>query len=218
MWPLTRRSRRISASWTFSWAFDTVPRQRFLGKLAHYGIQGCTNSWICVFLTGRRMSVIVDGESSEPMPILSGVPQGTVLRPLLFLIYINDMPSQVSKGTCIWLFADDCLVYRWIQKVKDQTILQKNIDCLRNWAIRWGMTFNPRKCYIMHITRGADWTSFIRCVGQSWAPSRWQSTSELPSVTISTGTNRSTWLPRKPTPRCIWYLATWGTAHARHDL
>ena len=165
MWPLTRRSRRMSASWTFSWAFDTVPRQCFLGKLAHYGIQGCTNSWICVFLTGRSMSVVVDGESSEPMPILSGVPQGTVLRPLLFLIYINDMPSQVSKGTCIWLFADDCLVYRWIQKVKDQTILQKNLDCLRNWAIRWGMTFNPRKCYIMHITRGCRLDKFYQMCG-----------------------------------------------------
>ena len=149
----------------FSRAFDTVPHERFLGKLAHYGIQGGTNSWIRAFLTGRSMSVVVDGESSEPTPILSGVPQGTVLGPLHFLIYINDMPSQVSKGTCIRLFADDCLVYRQIQNVNDQTILQQDLDYLHNWAVRWGMTFNPSKCYIMHITRGRRLDKFYQMCG-----------------------------------------------------
>ena len=149
----------------FSRAFDTVPYERLLGKLAHYGIQGRTNSWIRAFLTGRSMSVVVHGESSEPTPILSGVPQGAVVGPLLFLIYINDMPSQVSKGTCIRLFADDCLVYQHIQNVNDQTILQQDLDYLHNRAVRWGMTFNPSKCYIMHITRGRRLYKFYQMCG-----------------------------------------------------
>ena len=149
----------------FSWAFDTVPYERLLGKLAHYSIQGRTNSWICAFLTGRSMSVVVDGESSEPTPFLSGVPQGTVLGPLLFLIYINDMPSQVSKGTWIRLLADDCPMNRQIQNVNDQTILQQDLDYLHNWAVCWGMTFNPCKCYIMHITRGRRLDKFYQIWG-----------------------------------------------------
>ena len=114
----------------FSRAFDTVPHERLLGKLAHYGFQGRTNSWIRAFLTGRSMSVVMDGESSGPTPFLSGVAQGTVVGLLLILIYINDMPSQVSKGTCIRLFADDCLVHRRIQNVNDQAILQQDLDSL----------------------------------------------------------------------------------------
>ena len=111
------------------------------------------------------MSVVVDGESSEPTPVLSGVPQGTVLGPLLFLIDINNMPSQVSKGTCIRLFADDCLVYRQIQNVNDQTILQQDLDYLHNWAVRWGMTFNPSNSYIMHITRARRLDKFYQMCG-----------------------------------------------------
>ena len=149
----------------FSRAFDTVPHEHLLGKLAHYGIQGRTNSWIRAFLTGCSMRVILDGESSEPTPVLSGVPQGTVLGPPLFLIYINDMPSQVSKGTCIRLFADDCFVYRQIQNVNNQTILQQDLDYLHNWAVRWGMTFIPSKCYIMHITRGRRLDKFYQMCG-----------------------------------------------------
>ena len=102
------------------------------------------------------MTVAVDGETSDPAPVLSGVPQGTVLGPLLFLIYINDMPGVVSTGTFVRLFADDCLVYRQIQSVEDQNILQRDLLSLQLWADRWGMRFNPQKCNIMHINRGRN--------------------------------------------------------------
>ena len=117
----------------FSRAFDTVPHERLLGKLAHYGIQGQLNEWIRAFLSNREMKVVVDGEASSSAPVVSGVPQGTVLGPLLFLIYINDMPNVVSEGTFIRLFADDCLVYRHINKKtaeQDQLILQRDLQSL----------------------------------------------------------------------------------------
>ena len=137
----------------FSRAFDTVPHERLLEKLAHYGIQGATNTWIRSFLTDRTMQVVVDGETSSSAPVISGVQQGTVLGPLLFLIFINDLPNLVSEGTFIRLFADDCLVYRLIRSPDDQRILQEDLHRLHNWTKIWGMRFNPAKCQIMHLSR-----------------------------------------------------------------
>ena len=138
----------------FSRAFDTVPHERLMGKLASCGIHGPINDWIRAFLTGRTTSVVVDGESSDSSRVLSGVPQRTVLGPLLFLIYINDMSSQVSTGTYKRLFADDCLVYCEIHTIQDQEILQHHLLQLQKWADCWGMRFNPNICYILHISRG----------------------------------------------------------------
>ena len=90
-------------------AFDVVPHQRLLHKLDHYGIRGTTLNWIQNFLTNRTQKVVVDGSSSESACMRSGVTQGTVLGPLLFLSYINDRPSTVSSQ--FRLFADDCLLY-----------------------------------------------------------------------------------------------------------
>ena len=150
----------------FSRAFDTVPHERLISKLAHYGIQGQTNNWIRAFLSKRDMQVVVDGDASKSAPVTSGVPQGTVLGPLLFLIYINDMPDVVSKGTIIRLFADDCLVYRLVHSRDDQTILQNDLTRLQQWAEKWGMRFNPGKCQIIHISRTEPQTKFYELCGE----------------------------------------------------
>ena len=135
----------------FSKAFDKVPHERLLCKLAHYGIKGRTYTWIREFLSNRLQEVIVDGSVSDPAPVISGVPQGTVLGPILFLIFINDLPANLTSRSR--LFADDCIVYNRIRNRTDQENLQRDLDRLAEWEGRWGMEFHPQKCNILTCTR-----------------------------------------------------------------
>jgi hypothetical protein len=107
----------------FSKAFDKVPHSRLLLKLQHYGVRRLLRDWITSFLIGRTQCVVLDGQSSAATTVSSGVPQGTVMVPLLFLLFINDLPFVVSSTTR--LFADDCLLYRRIRTTEDQAILQR---------------------------------------------------------------------------------------------
>ena len=138
----------------FSKAFDVVPHQRLLNKLENYGIKGPVLKWISNFLVGRQQQVVVDGTFSKPASVDSGVPQGTVLGPLLFLVFINDLPDVITHGTRVRLFADDCLLYRPIKSPHDQIILQNDIDRLIQWSKDWSMKFNASKCNIMSVKRG----------------------------------------------------------------
>ena len=107
--------------------------------------------WIRAFLTGRTQRVVVDGATSEPAPVISGVPQGSVLGPILFLVFINDLPLQVTSKTR--LFADDCIIYREVKDEQDCVTLQGDLDRLAKWEKRWGMQFHPEKCNILRIHR-----------------------------------------------------------------
>ena len=147
----------------FSKAFDVVPHQRLLGKLRHCGINGRALKWIADFLSRCTQRVVVDGAYSWWSPVHSGVPQGTVLGPLLFLIYINDLPDSVSRK--VRLFADDCLVYREVGSIDDQLALQRDLDSLENWAHIWGMKFNPSKCTILTISRSPPLHKFYSLCG-----------------------------------------------------
>ena len=109
----------------FSKAFDKVPRKRLLLKLDHYGVRGKTLDWVDAFLPNRSQRVVVDGVSSNSAPVLSGVPHGSVLGPLLFLVYINDLPECVSSDT--GLFADDTLLHRPASSPDDAVALQANL-------------------------------------------------------------------------------------------
>ena len=134
----------------FSKAFDKVPHHRLAMKLHHYGVRGNTLMWIKSFLANRSQQVVVDGESSKPAPVTSGVPQGTVLGPLLFLVYINDLPKEVNSTSR--LFEDDCLLYRIIRSEADTIKLQEDLDRLQMWEKNWLMSFNPDKCEVIRIT------------------------------------------------------------------
>ena len=148
---LDRRKQVDMAILDFEKAFDKVPHKRLSTKLKFYGIQGCTLRWIETFLSGRQQRVVVDGCESSYAPVLSGVPQGTVLGPTLFLIYINDIADNTTST--IKLFADDCLVYRDISSPDDRSKLQKDLDTLVRWSDTWQMSFNIKKCHVMHVTR-----------------------------------------------------------------
>lgn len=135
----------------FSKAFDVMPHQRLLLKLDHYGIRSKTKNWISSFLTKRHQRVVVNGQTSDWTPVLSGAPQGTVLGPHLFLILINDIHENVNSTTR--LFADDCLVYNTINSNVDEKQLQRDLDKMAKWAEKWGMIFNPSKCQTMRMCR-----------------------------------------------------------------
>ena len=99
----------------FAKAFDKVPHRRLLHKLEYYVIRGSTHKWINSWLSGRTQEVVLDGQDSDPVPVLSGVPQGSVLGPVLFLIFINDLPDNTLSSVC--LFTDDCVLYRNIHSL-----------------------------------------------------------------------------------------------------
>ena len=134
----------------FSKAFDTVPHERLLLKLFDVGIRNNTLTWIRNFLTRRHHRVVLDGKSSAEAKVLSGVPQGTVLGPLLYLVYINDLPRGIQSD--IRLFADDCILYREIKSPEDQLKVQQDLNGVIAWEKKWEMSFNRSKCYSMSVT------------------------------------------------------------------
>ena len=135
----------------FSKAFDTVAHKKLLHKLSHYGIQSNIHKWITTWLTSRTQRVLVEGCTSSSKQVLSGVPQGTVLGPLMFLLYINDIDTSISSS--IRLFADDCVLYRVIKSPQDNLILQQDLTQLAQWTDTWQMRLNIEKCVTMTCTR-----------------------------------------------------------------
>ncbi len=135
----------------FSKAFDKVDHHKLLMKLHRLGIHPKTICWISSFLYGRTQQVAVEGHNSDNLPVLSGVPQGSVLGPCLFLSYINDLPDSVKSK--VRLFADDTIVYLTVKSTQDAQTLQNDLLNLENWESDWSMEFNPDKCEILRISR-----------------------------------------------------------------
>ncbi len=125
-------------------------------------------NWISAFLANRTQRVVLNGSKSNWAPVESGVPQGTVLGPLLFLLYINDITRNISSE--IRLFADDCILYRRISSLDDCVALQHDIDTLFAWSKTWRMHFNPSKCQIMSVTRQRKKLPFVYKLGDAVLP------------------------------------------------
>ena len=134
----------------FSKAFDKVNHSKLLWKLHQYGIRGKVLSWIQAFLGNRSQRVVVEGEESDSIPVNSGVPQGSVLGPILFLAYINNLPEDICSQAR--LFADDTALYLTIKGEEDSSALQKDLDTLLVWESKWDMQFNPSKCQVVLVT------------------------------------------------------------------
>ena len=127
------------------------PTRDFYLKLYFYGITANNLSWIKNFLLDRTQCVQVSGTRSSWISVTSGVPQGAVLGPLLFLIFINDIVHNLNSK--IKLFADNAVLYFEVSNVHDVSLFQQDLDTLSCWAVTWQMNFNLVKCNIMSITR-----------------------------------------------------------------
>ena len=125
-----------------------MPHQRLLLKLKAHGIRDGVIDWIEQWLTHRRQQVVVDGEVSNRKSVSSGVPQGSVLRPLLFLIYVNDFDNNITSN--VLKFADDTNFFRKVNNDGDKQHLQNDLDKLIKWSEKWQMLFNFGKCKCLH--------------------------------------------------------------------
>lgn len=133
----------------FMKAFDTVPHRRLLTKLEAHGVQGKVLGWIQGFLTGRQQWVVVNGARSKTAPVTSGIPQGSVIGPMLFVIYINDLPSVCSSE--VRLFADDTKLFNRSDKPDAASILQEDLNRLQQWSDDWLLRFHPEKCSVLKL-------------------------------------------------------------------
>lgn len=133
----------------FARAFDKVPHRKLLKKLASYGIGGKLLDWISDWLYKRRQKVCIKGTQSTWRDVVSGVPQGSVLGPLLFVLFINDLDDGIDNW--ILKFADDTKLFGIVNSLRDQTGLQTDLDRLTEWESNWDMKFNITKCKRMHI-------------------------------------------------------------------
>ena len=137
-------------------AFDKVAHEKLLLKLHLYGIRGDTLKWIKDFLDNRQQTVVINGINSDEVPVSSGVPQDSVLGPILFLAYIKDLlgkdlPEQVKSR--VRLFAEDTAMYLAISSTTEGQVLQTDLACLEQWEKMKDMQFNPSECQVLHITR-----------------------------------------------------------------
>ena len=137
----------------FSKVFNVIRNCMLLSKNV-YGINKITCNWIQYFFAGCHQNVIVDGVFSKKDSVDSGVPQGKVLGPLLFFLFINDIPNNLCAGTTIRLFADDCFVYRPIKPTEDHPSA-KLPDYTRELDHHIGMSFNPSNCNILRTRPGS---------------------------------------------------------------
>ena len=118
--------------------------------MEHYGIGENTLNWVQDFLTDRKQEVSVNGMDSTTHNVTSGIPQGSVLGPILFVIYINDMPDCVAATA--YLFADDIKLYKEIRLPEDSNSLQRDLDSLQEWSNTWLLKFHPNKCKVMTVS------------------------------------------------------------------
>ena len=139
----------------FKKAFDKVPHKRLLSKAKAYGFRGKLLGWIANFLTNRHHRVRMNNHLSEWAPVISGIPQGTVLGPMLFVLYVNDLPS-ISQNSPVFLFADDMKVFHRIRDLNDRRELQEDLTRICAWTDRWLLELHPDKCVTMTVGNNVD--------------------------------------------------------------
>jgi len=133
--------------------FDSVVHSKLCHKLKCYGVSGKVLNWLTDFLFNRIQAVRINNKTSEYIPVKSGVPQGSVLGPVLFLIFINDIVGIFGSRLTVKLFADDVQIYANINDVNDSVLLQEGLDALYTWSDLWQLPLSIQKCIILHLGR-----------------------------------------------------------------
>ena len=156
-------------------AFDRVSHRGLLVKLRSYGIHSKLLEWLESYLSNRSLEVVVEGQTSSRYPITAGVPQGSILGPTLFLLFINDMEDHVPSGVELAIYADDTTLYCQIASVdeveKVNQTLQTAVDAIQEWGDAWSITFEPSKSQSMNITNKRDhWALLPIKFGKSTVP------------------------------------------------
>ncbi|CAB4010566.1 Hypothetical predicted protein [Paramuricea clavata] len=137
----------------FAKAFDSVDHQILLRKLKSYGVTGRLLDWFRDYLSGRTQRVFVEGVPSSWVPVISGVPQGSILGPILFAVFINDLPEVISNGSSEAMYADDTKLFRNINSTTDGDCLQESLSNLDTWSHDNNIKFNALKCKVLSVTR-----------------------------------------------------------------
>ena len=132
-------------------AFDKVDHNILLKKLSLYGITGRLHTWLTQFLRDRTQVVVVDGVKSQPAPVISGVPQGTVLGPILFIIYMNEI-ENILKEARSGSFADDTRLIKAVGSVADTELMQADLTSIVQWSVRNNMALHERKFELLCYT------------------------------------------------------------------
>ena len=150
---LNNQSRVDIVYFDFAKAFDSVNHDLILQKLKHnFGVDGLLLQFLKNYLQDRKQQVVINCSLSNPLSVHSGVPQGSILGPLLFILFIDDICDMVSKGTELAMYADDTKIWREILCEDDQVILQNDINSLFNWSVKNMMQFHPDKCKVVRVT------------------------------------------------------------------
>ena len=116
-------------------------------------IQGPLHAWFTDYLISRSQRVVIDSVFSPWVPVTSGVPQWSIVGPLLFLLYISDLPNVPSPSTSIALFADDAKCYRVVRNAEDYSSLQHDLSSVYDWSKDWSLSYNTNKCEVLRISR-----------------------------------------------------------------
>ena len=152
----------------YSKAFDSVPHLRLIQKLKGYGIGGSLLLWMKSFLIGRSQRVVLNGIASHWSDVSSGVPQGSVLGPLLFVLYINDLVEVIKSD--LGIFADDTKIFSIIRDICDVINLQRDLNNMQEWNKCSLLNLNLSKCKVMHLGRNPGTTYILwKTWGQLWS-------------------------------------------------
>ncbi|KAL8582030.1 hypothetical protein ACOMHN_028011 [Nucella lapillus] len=142
-------------------AFDSVPHRRLLGKVRAHGVGGKVLGWIQDFLKERRQKVVINGIHSQDADVTSGIPQGNVLGPLLFVMFINDLPRVVKSE--VKIFADDTKLYGRSDTAQGIQNMQDDPDQLQMWSDQWLLRFHPQKCAVMKLGTTKSEATYSMC-------------------------------------------------------